>query len=445
MRTYYSAKVSDFLNTPNNNILGELLICHNFSNDIEQKRAWEQQISILKSTLKNFLPGHLFFEFSIPRLGKRIDNVLILNGIIYLLEFKVYSKSYDSYAFEQVVDYALDLKNFHKGSHNKTIIPILVATDAPNVEINISFNEDDIAAPIKANSSNLANIIQQIDTQYNRNSFNEIEWLNSSYKPTPTIVEAAQRLYSNHSVSDISRNDSGAQNLALTTQTVLNVIKASKENNRKSICFITGVPGSGKTLAGLNIATQSMNCEEDEHACFLSGNGPLVKVLREALIRDKAAREKIPKKKAEHQVFAFIQNIHHFRDCYFEELNAPAEKVVIFDEAQRAWNKEQASKFMTKKHKISDFDFSEPEFLVGVMDRHKDWCTIICLIGGGQEINTGEAGLTEWFATLKIKYPHWDIYCASAIKNDEYLSTASSEYLNSMNIIEKDELHLQVD
>lgn len=445
MRAYYSEKVSNFLNASDNEILGQLLMRHNFSDDQEQKRAWAEQITILKNSLKNFPDATIFFEFAIPRMGKRIDNILVLNGIIYLLEFKIFAKTYEAYAIEQVLDYALDLKNFHEGSHSKTLVPILISTETTSAENKICFAQDNISNCIKANKNNLESILVDIDNNYKSNCFDEHNWINASYKPTPTIVEAAQALYANHSVQDISRSDSGAINLSLTTAAVEKIIKESKQNHKKSICFITGVPGAGKTLAGLNIATQSMNYEEDEHACFLSGNGPLVKVLREALIRNKAALEKISKKQAEPQVCAFIQNIHHFRDEYVNDLNAPAEKVVIFDEAQRAWDKEQASKFMNKKSNIKDFDYSEPEFLINVMDRHKDWCVIVCLIGGGQEINTGEAGLEEWFRALKEKFNNWDIYCAEDIQQRGYLSSEKSQdIVNINNLYTSSDLHLNV-
>ncbi len=412
MRAYYSDKISNFLTTSDNEILGQLLMKHKFSNDQEQKNAWAQQIEILKFALKDFPDGTIYFEFAIPRMGKRADNILIFNGIIYVLEFKVYSRQYDNYAIDQATDYALDLKNFHSESHNKVIIPILIATEGESPTGTIKFDKDGVASCIRANKNNLGFIISKINSKYAREPFDAYAWENSSYKPTPTIVEAAQRLYSKHSVEDISRSDAGAINLTKTTKAIEHIIKNSKQNNKKSICFITGVPGAGKTLAGLNIATQSMNYEKDEHAVFLSGNGPLVFVLREALIRDKSQRENISKIKIEKEVYAFIQNIHHFRDEYFQDENAPIERVVIFDEAQRAWDKEQASKFMTKKNKIADFDFSEPEFLINVMNRHQDWCVIICLIGNGQEINTGEAGISEWFRCLRDKYSGWDIYCA---------------------------------
>lgn len=297
MRSYYSEKVSKFLNSSDNEILGQLFMNHSFSNDLEQKRAWLEQIRILKGALVDFPEATLFFEFAIPRMGKRVDNILILNGIIYLLEFKIFAKSYETYAIEQVVDYALDLKNFHSESHNKTIIPILISTMAPEINTQILFADDGISNCIKANATTLKQVLTDLNTNYRKESFDVNNWLNSSYKPTPMIVEAAQALYANHSVEDISRHGAEAINLTLTKNAVEKIIKDSKNNKQKSICFITGIPGAGKTLAGLDIATQSMNYEKDEHACFLSGNGPLVKVLREALIRNKSELENISKKK----------------------------------------------------------------------------------------------------------------------------------------------------
>ena len=237
------------------------------------------------------------------------------------------------------------------------------------------------------------------------------DWENSIYKPTPTIIEAAQALYKGHNVKEISRHDAGAINLSKTTDCINQIIEKAKATPRKSICFLTGVPRAGKTLAGLNIANERMKSDKDEHAVFLSGNCPLVEVLREALTRDsvqfaKENGEASTKRKEKERAVKFIQNIHHFRDDNLETEKAPIEKVVVFDEAQRAWAKEQVSSFMKRKKGVEDFDMSEPEFLISVMDRHKDWCTIVCLIGGGQEINTGEAGVSEWLTALKNNYPH---------------------------------------
>ncbi len=272
-------------------------------------------------------------------------------------------------------------------------------------------------------------------------------WINSVYKPTPTIIEAAQALYRNHEVTDITRNDAGAINLAATAETISDIIDHSKTNNRKSICFVTGVPGAGKTLAGLNIANQRHQFEEEEHAVFLSGNGPLVMVLQEALARDEVRRSttKITKKKAESKTKAFIQNIHHFRDDNLQTNRPPIEKIAVFDEAQRAWTREQTQQFMARKKNVQGFSMSEPEFLISVLDRHDDWAVIVCLIGGGQEINTGEAGLPEWFKAIQKRFAHWDVYVSDRLTDREYTNGEPIyTYLTKQQLSIKQDLHLGV-
>jgi hypothetical protein len=234
-------------------------------------------------------------------------------------------------------------------------------------------------------------------------------------------------------------------NLKETTFCVTSVIDKARLTNNKAICFVTGVPGSGKTLAGLNIATRRSEEHDDEHAVFLSGNGPLVSVLREALARDKANRDGVTKKLAERQVRSFVQNIHHFRDAYVRNSDVPVEKVVVFDEAQRAWTKEQAASFMRRKRGQLEFDMSEPEFLISVMDRHVGWCTIVCLVGGGQEINTGEAGISEWLAALQRRFSFWDVYISSRIMLPEYGAGVDTQsFLNSPAVHPDANLHLAV-
>jgi hypothetical protein len=448
-RSYYSNSISDFLKEDETKILGQLSLNHNHALEDLQKNAWIKQISILKETLKIFEKGQIYFEFSIPRMGKRVDNVLIINDLIFVLEFKVGENHYPKHAIDQVVDYCLDLQNFHEGSHHEKLIPVLISTKAEPIENEYSIN-DNLFEPLKANQDNLSEILYQSLLQSINEPINTKDWENSIYKPTPTIIEAAQALYKGHNVKEISRHDAGAINLSKTTDCINNIIETSKRENKKSICFLTGVPGAGKTLAGLNIANERMKADEDEHAVFLSGNGPLVDVLREALTRDEVATSKengepITKKLAAIKANAFIQNIHHFRDDNLISQKAPVEKVVVFDEAQRAWAKEQVSSFMKRKKGVEDFDMSEPEFLISVMDRHEDWCTIICLIGGGQEINTGEAGVSEWLSSLKNNYPNWDIHYSNLISTDDnYLS--DNELRNWLKKVatEKNELHLSV-
>ncbi|MEN9599260.1 MAG: hypothetical protein RL596_1579 [Bacteroidota bacterium] len=424
-RSYYSNTISDFLTDDSDKILGQLIRKHDFAAENLQRNAWIKQIEILKSELTPFKNGQIYFEFSIPRMGKRVDNILIIEDFIFVIEFKVGDTEYQKQAIEQTVDYCLDLQNFHEGSHHEKIVPILVSTKAPDFENSHQIN-DNLFEPLKGNQNNIAQIIHQTLLLSSGTKINPAQWEKSIYKPTPTIIEASQALYRGHSVSEISRSDAGAINLSKTTECINRVIEKSKAANSKSICFLTGVPGAGKTLAGLNIANERRKAHEDENAVFLSGNGPLVYVLREALIRDEVQQakengEKLTKKKSAIKANAFIQNIHHFRDDNLISNKAPDEKVVVFDEAQRAWTKEKATSFMKSKGK--EFDMSEPEFLIDVMNRHENYCTIICLVGGGQEINTGEAGLSEWVIALKNHYPNWDIYYSNLI-------TADNDYLN---------------
>ena len=449
-RSYYSNSISDFLQDDEATIFGHLSKKYNHDLEAFQKNAWTKQIKILKEALKDFRDGQIYFEFSIPRMGKRVDNIIIIKDLIFVIEFKVGDDQYQKYAIDQVVDYCLDLKNFHEGSHHAKLVPLLIATKAESEE-NIFESSDNLYEPLKANETNLSDVIAFALSQTNEVAqIDVLAWENSIYKPTPTIIEAAQALYRGHNVKEISRHDASAINLSATTDCITRIIETAKTERKKSICFLTGVPGAGKTLAGLNIANERKKIAEDEHAVFLSGNGPLVDVLREALVRDEVATAKengdsLTKKQSGIKARSFIQNIHHFRDEYLMDQSSPIEKVVVFDEAQRAWTNDKATSFMKQRKGVDDFNMSEPEFLISVMDRGDDWCTIICLIGGGQEIHTGEAGVSEWISALKNKYPHWDIYFSDLILTDDnYLSDAPLRTWLKNNAVAKNQLHLSV-
>lgn len=447
-RAYYKNSILDFIKEDNNSILGQLSINHS-NRQLEdlQKNAWLKQIVILKDQLRE-LTGQIYFEFAIPRMGKRVDNVVILENKIFLLEFKVGDQDYKHHDQEQVLDYTLDLKNFHEGSHDKILIPVLVSTNANKVE-NLKKEILKLNQVARTNKEGVRETLFGF-LDHKEFSFDYNGWEMSTYKPTPTIVEAAKALYKGHSVEEISRSDSGAINLSKTANCLNTIIENAKINKRKAICFVTGVPGAGKTLAGLNIANERMKADEDEHAVFLSGNGPLVEVLREALARDVILTSKkeggsITKNSAKRKTNAFIQNIHHFRDECIGHKVKPIEKVVVFDEAQRAWNKNQVNSFMKRKRGIENFNMSEPEFLIDVMDRHDNWCVIICLIGGGQEINTGEAGLEEWVSSLKKNYSNWDIHFSSLIvTNRNYVKSLEVQNWLTQNAYSESELHLSV-
>ncbi len=447
-RAYYSNNIQDFLLDPDSSILGELTANHsNRTLEELQVNAWRKQITILKNQLTEF-DGQIYFEFAIPRMGKRVDNIVIINNVAFIIEFKVGDGGYEKHAIEQVIDYTIDLKNFHEGSHDIKLIPVLVATNAASV----AEQDNQVLAHKSAAKSNRFDLAETLK-QYLKDNSKSIDiqyWESSIYKPTPTIVEAAQALYKGHNVKEITRSDSGTINLSKTADCINLVIEKSKSKNLKSICFVTGVPGAGKTLAGLNIAVERMKADEDEHAVFLSGNGPLVDVLREALTRDevltaKENGENLTKKQVAIKANAFIQNIHHFRDDNLLSDKAPIEKVVVFDEAQRAWTKHQVSSFMKRKKGVENFDMSEPEFLINVMNRHSDWCTIVCLIGGGQEINTGEAGLEEWISSFKNHFSDWNIhYSNSILESDNYIKSNESKSWLIENGVSESELHLSV-
>lgn len=379
--------------------------------------AWRRQVEILKPQL-NGLHGHVFFEFAIPRMGMRADVVLIVSEVVFVLEFKVGSHCHQAADIRQVESYALDLKNFHAGSHRVPIVPVLVATESPPRTPKLIPRSQDVFDPVLSNGCDLRVLIR-LAARGAHPSIAPLAWAQSAYLPTPTIIEAAQALYANHAVEDIARFDAGARNLALTSQRIHEIVHFSRLNGRKSICFVTGVPGAGKTLAGLNIATSS---PEEEHAVFLSGNGPLVAVLREALARDEVVRNPgLRKADATRKVRSFVQNIHHFRDDALATDAPPVEKVVVFDEAQRAWDRHHTTQFMVGKRGMSGFDMSEPEFLVSVMDRHRDWCVIVALVGGGQEINTGEMGLIGWRDAMESRFPHWDVYYSDRLRQTTYV------------------------
>ncbi|NNC38729.1 MAG: DUF2075 domain-containing protein [Hyphomonadaceae bacterium] len=443
---YYQASIETFNLASPESILGDLAHNNRFSLEGTQRDAWVSQVKFLQIELANQKSGEIFFEFSIPRMGKRADVVILIGGIVFVVEFKVGSKTFDTASIRQVHDYALDLKNFHRGSHDLPIVPVLIATRAEKVDPpQLEWAADNVATPLRAQSEGLLAIIKTVLAQVDTKCLDPHAWARSGYLPTPTIVEAAQALYQNHSVEEIARSDAGAKNLNATTQCLRDIIRVAHSQKQKTICFVTGVPGSGKTLAGLNMATETANRPVGETAVFLSGNGPLVDVLREALARDQKERTGCTKIDARREVSSFVQNIHHFRDEALKDPKAPPEHIVIFDEAQRAWDQHQASKFMQSKRGQKDFNKSEPEFLIEVMDRHEDWSVVICLVGGGQEINTGEAGLSEWMRALEGRFSDWKVYLSDRLLDPHYGLETSALSLNADTRIQwQSELHLGV-
>ncbi len=450
-RDYYFDSIENFVRTSPDEILGKLTRGSEFPIEQTQRDAWLEEISILKKTLAEF-QGAIYFEYSIPRMGRRIDVVLLIGPALFVLEFKIGEQDFTSYALNQAYDYALDLKNFHETSRDLFIAPIVIASKASSATVVIATtpHNDKVLLPVRCNFENLGLVLQEVLEFADGEVIDRTHWESGRYSPTPTIIEAAMALYNNHSVSDISRSDAAAINLTVTSAAIAEIIQSAREDSFKAICFVTGVPGAGKTLVGLNIATERREESDELYSVFLSGNKPLVDILREALARDRVRRDKEAGRKARKgqamsEVKAFIQNVHHFRDeCIIDE-GPPVEHVALFDEAQRAWNLEQTASFMLRKKRVPNFNKSEPEFLISCLNRHNDWAVVVCLVGGGQEIHTGEAGISEWLHALNRSFPDWQVYISFRLTDSEYAAGHTLEQLQTRsNVRTRDELHLSV-
>lgn len=490
MRYLYSDVFGNFLRKDSESIFSELV--DNYHGEIigTTKEAWKGEIALLKKALVPWSNenAQIIFEYNIPRLGKRIDVVLLLRGLIFCLEFKVGQKAALQADVEQVMDYALDLKNFHLFSHDKKIIPILIPTQhqSSTTEFKPSVYDDGIYNPLITGEEGLQELIGKIleHAGVSAQSENAANWLISPYSPTPTIIEAARTLYENHSVEDITRHEADKVSTEQTIDYILNVIENSKNKREKSICFVTGVPGAGKTLVGLDIAVKQTYKDgvkdKENGAVYLSGNGPLVAVLKEALARDnwRKCKEKGERKKlsdSQREVSEFIQVIHNYRDNMLAKIKNPVENgiveidptkavkpdeetgfgevehVAIFDEAQRSWTQKRIADYLKRggtygnKLKVPNFPMSEAEFLIWSLDQRKDWATIICLVGGGQEINTGEAGIAEWIEALNNKFKKWKVYISDKLTEPEYAEGQVTEKLKgNPNVNFSDKLHLAV-
>lgn len=491
-RYFYQSSIRDFITENIDTIYGKISKCDEGDSVAEQKYAWSEEIETMKQVLQLWSDeyGKILFEYSIPRLGKRIDVVVLLRGIVFVIEFKAGQEHYLQADMEQVMDYALDLKNFHLDSHHRTIVPILVATEAvkSSQQLFLSVYDDKIYNPLLTNGAHLQSLISAIieKEQAQPSTVDEFgNWAISRYSPTPTIIEAASALYQSHSVEDITRHEAAGAALEETTCFVLDVIERSKQRGEKSICFVTGVPGAGKTLVGLNVAIQqSIKAEEAPEsernlAVYLSGNGPLVKVLTAALAKDKQKREREKGNKcnitdAKREVSQFIQIIHRYRSNMLAKIKLPivgghleideaksvahqtaghgeVEHVAIFDEAQRSWDLEHLAGWLARggsrggMKKVPDFPMSEAEFLIWSLDLRKDWAVIVCLVGGGQEINTGEAGIGEWIRAVNETFPDWKVYLSKHLTDKEYAEGNVAELIrHNNNAVQVEQLHLSV-
>jgi DUF2075 family protein len=453
-RAYYAACVSDFLAQHDDTVLAALATSSAFAIETTQRDAWRAQIKVMRHALVGVdASGLVAFEFAVPRMGKRIDVLVVVSGVVVVIEFKVGEREFTSDAMNQVWDYALDMKNFHAGTHAAPVVPIVVATHATvtSVQFVMESDRDGVMRPLRATPETLAEVLRAATVWCPAPALDVEAWARSAYKPTPSIIEAAMALYGGHKVEEISRREAEAINLTQTSATVEQIIGQARERKHKAICFVTGVPGAGKTLVGLNVATTHQDKQSELHSVFLSGNGPLVKILCEALARDKVTRAAsagsiVKIGAARSEVKAFIQNVHHFRDeCLVDVKQPPHDHVAVFDEAQRAWNRDQTAKFMQQKKGRANFAMSEPAFLISCMDRHADWAVVVCLVGGGQEINTGEAGIGEWLRAIRSDFAHWHVHLSPHLTDSEYeAGTALSLLQGYENVTTHESLHLAV-
>lgn len=398
--------------------------------------AWAATIQHLQPVGRGFPEAGFFLEFAIPRMGRRADAVIVHAGHVFVLEFKVGARDFPRHAKVQAEGYALDLAHFHETSRQVPLVPILVATGAGPQDIPLLASEEGSPGPLLCLSpGDLLPAIRQIVHATHAAPLDPVRWAAGAYKPTPTIIEAAQALFGGHEVAEIAR--AGADNLAEATDAIRDLIAAAEATQQKKIVFLTGVPGSGKTLAGLSLAAAEMDGRAAAGATYLSGNGPLVAVLQAALLRDerRRSREREPGERpadrtGSRKAEAFIQNLHKWRDDHVNDVRPPAERVVIFDEAQRAWTADETARFMRKRGH-ADWSQSEPEFLLSVMNRHEGAATVICLVGEGQEINRGEAGIAAWIDALGAPgFGRWHVHASPHLMAVEAgLPRATREYL----------------
>jgi len=407
-KAYYCNSIPEFIKDNSTSIIGQL-VKHSFEINKDQSDAWENQVRELQQRLDACgMEGDIIFEYDIVRLGKRIDVILLIRHMVFSLEFKNGKTVFTAQDAQQAEDYALDIKNFHKESEDLYVCPILIATDAmpfakpqstacyPDKQVHLQ----------RENIETLIPKITDITAIYGDDGEIDFEkWFNSPYYPTPTIIAAAVEAYSSHNLSEIAQSEAGQDNINDCEAKIYEVISYAEKNKKKCVCFVTGVPGAGKTLVGLDVVAKNLDRGAESLSVYLSGNGPLVEVLREALKRSVKAKQQL-NRQTEIAINALIQSSFAFKKDNSSHNHATAENILIFDEAQRVWNQEK----MRRKHDDPSMAVSEPHLLFSIMDRHQDWAVMICLVGLGQDIYDGEVGINEWFRCGIEDFPNWELF-----------------------------------
>lgn len=414
MRSWFHCTLGELSSKETEDVVGKLLaaaVDRQLDLNRESADAWRQTLTLLGQAgrsivddIPNAASWHVALEFELPRRRRRIDAVLLAHDVIFIVEVKAGASSFDRASKWQAEQYALDLRDFHAGSHDATIVPMLVATSAPISEAEGSHDHQRGVLSVQAVCpADLDKRILSLYTKFTNTERSALaaDWEEQPYRPTPNIIEAACELYVTHNVREISASD--AHNLDTTVEAVVELVETCRRERRKGIAFITGAPGSGKTLAGLQVVHDPRLSSSDETAgVFLSGNMPLVEVISKALAVSGRVSSTAQRRSAQRSVSTFVQHAFAFRNEYAENANrTPHEHVVLFDEAQRAWDSQQVSRWTRGLSTRS-----EPEILLAVMSR-LDWAVVIAMVGGGQEINRGEAGIQEWGRTLESEHVDW--------------------------------------
>jgi DUF2075 family protein len=426
MPAYFKASLRDFANTPATEVVGALSqkLIQNFSgNHQEQLKSWQQQVDLLQSAAQRLLARFssaadwaILLEYPLLRLQRRLDTVALAGQIVAVIEFKVGAHKYETADARQVEDYALDLRDFHEASHRLTIVPVLCATEAPAEPMPEDGTWGTVWPLHYTNIDTLPEVLENLVLMHGDNNASQLDldaWDQSPYRPVPTIIEAAELLYAGHQVQEIAHAAADVQNLASTAARLVEIVAYARKNHRRVVCFVTGIPGSGKTLAGLNLVHDERIKEGlGVSSAYLSGNTPLVEVLREALARDRNKRLGEPLRETRRVVRTEIQHLMDYLREYIAEhpSHCPPEHVIVFDEAQRAWDAAYG------KQKF-DRAASESALFLEIMARHRDWSVIVALVGGGQEINVGEGGLREWGDALAAwaadtSQAKWEVFAA---------------------------------
>ena len=412
-KAYYCNSIPGFIKDNSTSIIGQL-VRHSFEINKEQSDAWENQVRELQHRLEACgMEGDIIFEYDIVRLGKRIDVILLIRHMVFSLEFKNGKNIFTAQDAQQAEDYAIDIKNFHKESEDLYVCPILIATDAlpfskpqstgcyPDKQVHLQRENIDTLIPK----------ISSISEIYGDDGILDFEkWFNSPYYPTPTIIAAAVEAYSSHNLSEIARSEAGQDNINDCEDKIYEVIDYAEKNKKKCVCFVTGVPGAGKTLVGLDVVAKNLDRGTGSLSVYLSGNGPLVEVLREALKRSVKAKKQLNRETVA-AINALIQSSYAFKQDNSSHNHPTAENILIFDEAQRVWNQEK----MRRKHDDPSMAVSEPHLLFSIMDRHQDWAVMICLVGLGQDIYDGEVGINEWFRCGIEDFTNWELFYSPEI------------------------------